>query len=42
MIAYHIRKNDRNEINSVFDHRVWLCIRVTSSPIGRVLGLPAD
>ena len=23
-------KNDRNEINSVDDHRVWLFIRVTS------------
>ena len=22
-------KNDRNEMNSVYDHRVWLCIRVT-------------
>ena len=24
-------KNDRNEINSVDDHHVWLCIRVTFS-----------
>ena len=24
-------KNDRNDINSVDAHRVWLCIRVTSS-----------
>ena len=31
-------KNDRNEINSVDDHRVWLCIRVNfSSPIGKFL-----
>ena len=22
-------KNNRNEINSVDDHRVWLCIRIT-------------
>ena len=30
-------KNDRNEINRVDDHRVWLCIRVTfSSVIGKV------
>ena len=37
------KKNDRNEINSVDDHRVWLCIRVTfSSSIGKVFGLPAD
>ena len=35
-------KNDRNEINSVDDHRVWLCIRVTLSSIGKVFGLSAD
>ena len=36
-------KNDRNEINSVNDHRVWLCIRVTFfSSIGKVFGLPVD
>ena len=36
-------KNDRIEINSVDDHRVWLCIRVTfTSSIGKVFGLPAD
>ena len=36
-------KNDRNKINSVDGHRVWLCIRVTfSSSIGKVFGLPAD
>ena len=28
-------KNDRNEINGVDDHRVWLCIRVTFSSIGK-------
>ena len=36
-------ENDRNEINSVGDHRVWLCIRITfSSSIGKVFELPAD
>ena len=36
-------KNDRNEINSVDDHRIWLCIRVTFfSLIGNVFELPAD
>ena len=30
------------EKNSVDDHRVWLCIRVTFSSIGKVFGLPAD
>ena len=36
-------KNDRNEINSVDDLCVWLCIRVTFfSSIGKVFGLPAD
>ena len=35
-------KNDRNEINSVDDHRVWLCICVIFSSIGKVFGLPAD
>ena len=36
-------KNNRNGINSVDDHRVWLCIRVTfCSSIGKVFGLPAD
>ena len=35
-------KTDRNEINSVDDHCVWFCIRVTfSSSIGKVFGLPA-
>ena len=35
--------NDRNEINSVDDHCVRLCIRVTfSSSIGNVYGLPSD
>ena len=29
-----------NEINSVDDRCVWLCIRVTSSSIGKVLKLP--
>ena len=30
-------KNDRNEMNSVDAHRVWLCIRVIfSSPIRKV------
>ena len=24
-----MKKNDRNEINNVDDHRVWLCIRAT-------------
>ena len=33
-------KNDRNEINSVDDQCVWLCIRVTCSSIGKVLKLP--
>ena len=34
-------KSDRNEINSVDDHCVWLCIRVTSfSSIGKVFELP--
>ena len=38
-----MKKNDRNEINSVDDHRVWLCIRVTFfSSIGKVFGSPAD
>ena len=35
-------KKDRNEINSVDDHRAWLCIRVIFSSIGKVFGLPAD
>ena len=36
-------KNDRNEINSVDDHRVWLCNRIVFfSSIGKVFGLPAD
>ena len=35
-------KNDRDEINSMDDHRVWLCIRFTfSSSIGKVYGLSA-
>ena len=54
MIKYHVHirftdqfnqvgVHDRNEINSVDDHRVWLCIRVTFfSSIGNVFGLPAD
>ena len=34
-------KNDGNEINSVDDKCVWLCIRVTiSSSIGKVLKSP--
>ena len=34
-------KNDKNEINSVYDQCVLLCIRVTfSSSIGKVLELP--
>ena len=38
-----VRKNDRNEINSVDDHSCWLCIRVTfPSANGKVFGLPAD
>ena len=38
-----MKKNDRNEINSVDDHRVWLFIRLTFSwSIGKVFGLPAD
>ena len=38
-----VKKNNRNEINSVDDHRVWLCIRVTfSSSSGKVFGLPSD
>ena len=37
------QKNDRNEINSVDDHRVWLCIRVIFfTSIGKVHGLPDD
>ena len=35
-------KNDRNEINSVDDHRIWLCIRVTFFLIGNVFELPAE
>ena len=35
-----MHKNDRNEINSVDDHCVWLCIRVTFTSIGKVLKLP--
>ena len=36
-------KKDRNEINSMYDHCVWLCIRVTFfSTIGKVFGLPAN
>ena len=36
-------KNDRNEINTVDDHRTSLCIRVTFfSLIGEVFELPAD
>ena len=36
-------QNDRDEINSVDDHRVCLCIRATFfSLIGIVFGLPAD
>ena len=36
-------KNDRNEINSMDDHRVWLCICFTFfSSIGKVYGLSAD
>ena len=34
-------KNDRNEINSVDDHRIWLFICVIFSSIGKVFGLPA-
>ena len=37
------KKNHRNEINNVNEHRVWLCIRVTFfSSIGIFFGLPAD
>ena len=37
------KKNDRNDINSVNDNRVWVCIRVTfSSSIGKAFGLHAD
>ena len=33
----------KNEINSVDDHRVWFCIRLTLfSSIGKGYGLPAD
>ena len=32
----------RNDINGVDDHRVWLCIRVTFSSIGKDYGLSAD
>ena len=35
-------KNDRNEMKSVNDHRVWLCVRVNFSSIGKVFRLPAD
>ena len=35
-------KNDRNEINIVDVHRVWLCIREAFSSIGKVFGLPVD
>ena len=36
-----VEVHDRNEINSVDDQCVWLCIRVTfSSSIGKVLKLP--
>ena len=28
-VGVHEKKNDRYEINSLNDHRVWLCIRVT-------------
>ena len=36
-------KNDRNEINSIDDHRIWLCIRFSfSSSIEKVYGLSAD
>ena len=34
---------DRHEINSVNDHRVWLCVRVNLfSSIDKVFRLPAD
>ena len=36
-----MKRNDRNDINGVDDHRVWLCIRVTSS-IGKDYGLSTD
>ena len=35
-------ENDRNKINGVDDHCVWLWIRVTFSSIQKVFGLPAD
>ena len=35
-----VHGNDRNEINSVDDQCVWLCIRVIFSSIGQVLKLP--
>ena len=49
-LGYHIRytdhfkqvgvseKHDRNEINSVDGRCLWLCVRVTLSSIGKVLG----
>ena len=38
-IGWGAWENDRNEINSVDDQCIWLCIHVTSS-IGKVLKLP--
>ena len=38
-----MKKNDRNEINSVDDHCVWFCIRIIFfSSIGKVFALPTD
>ena len=41
-LGVHEKKIDRNEINSVDAHRVWLRIHVTFSSIGKVFELPAD
>ena len=42
-VGVHEKKNERNEINNVDDHHVWLCIRENIfSSIGKYFGLPAD
>ena len=42
-VGVHEKNDSRNEINSVDDHRVWLCVRITIfSSIGKVFRLPAD